>query len=149
MTASNNQKATIFAGTRVTLSSVNLQGVATLQDFDAGTRLEVTPHINSLEEITMEIRTEVNSLDRASVALGQPIITTNEAETRQLVKDGETMVMGGLITKEESQAESGVPILKDIPLIGTLFKSTSTETSDREVLIFITPHIIKRGEEEK
>ncbi|MCH7760860.1 secretin and TonB N-terminal domain-containing protein [candidate division TA06 bacterium] len=145
MVASNNQKATIFAGTRITITSTNIQGVVTIQSFDAGTRLEVTPHINSLEEITLDIRTEVNSVDFSRAVQNIPIIITNEAQTKQLVRDGETMVMGGLITTTESEIVTGVPILKDIPLIGALFKSTTKATTEREVLIFITPRIIKRG----
>ncbi len=143
VSAVDNKKASILGGQRFGIPTRDMAGNTVIQFYTVGTKLEVTPHINSLEEITMEIHAEVSELDRASALAGRPIITTSEADTRVLVKDGNTVVIGGFIRKKETKSVRGIPILKSIPLIGALFRETATTYEDRELLIFITPTIIK------
>ncbi|MBN1149635.1 AMIN domain-containing protein [candidate division WOR-3 bacterium] len=143
VTVLDNNPASILGGKRFGVPVRGSDGSVTIQFYDAGTRLEVTPHVNANDEITLEIRTELSDVDVASVQEGKPIITTHEASTNQRVMDGETVVLGGFVTESENQNESGIPILKSIPIIGWLFKTRSTSTTQREVLIFITPHIIR------
>ncbi len=146
VTAVNNREATILAGQKFTITALDQRGNPITQLYTVGTLLRTTPHINSLEEITMDIHAELSEVDQASVLARTPIITTSEADTRQLVKDGETLVLGGFIKDSEGNAETGVPVLRNIPLIGRLFKSTAKTVERREVLFFITPNIIKRFE---
>lgn len=143
VSAVNNKLASILGGQKFGIPQRDLAGNTVITFYTVGTKLEVTPQINSLEEITMEIKAEVSELDRASALAGRPIITTSEAATRILVKDGNTVVIGGFIRKKETKSVKGLPLLKSIPLLGALFRETTTTFEDRELLIFITPTIIK------
>lgn len=143
ISAVDNEQASILGGQRFGIPTRDMSGNTVIQFYTVGTKLEVTPHINSLEEITMDIHAEVSELDRASALAGRPIITTSEADTKVLVKDGHTVVIGGFIRRKETKSVKGIPILKSIPILGALFRETTTSVSDRELLIFITPTIIK------
>lgn len=143
VSAVDNRKAKLIGGTKFGVLTRDMAGNTVMTFYTAGTQLEVTPHINSLDEITMDIHAEVSELDRASALVGRPIITTSEADSKVLVKDGNTVVMGGFIRKKETRSVRGIPILRSIPIIGALFRETTTTFEDRELLIFITPTIIK------
>ncbi len=143
ISAVDNEEAKILGGQRFGLPTRDISGNTIIQFYEVGTKLEVTPHINSLEEITMEIHAEVSELDRASALAGRPIITTSEADSKVLVKDGNTVVIGGFIRKKETKTVRGIPLLKSIPILGALFRETLTTTENRELLIFITPTIIR------
>lgn len=77
-----------------------------------------------------------------AAAQNAPIITTREAETSAIVKDAHTIVIGGLIGESESVTDAGVPILKDIPLIGLLFKNRTASRARTEIAIFLTPFVV-------
>jgi type IV pilus assembly protein PilQ len=143
VSAIDNEEAKILGGQRFGIPTLDISGNTVIQFYEVGTKLEVVPHINSLEEITMEIRAEVSELDRASALAGRPIITTSEAESKVLVADANTVVIGGFIRRRESKTTRGIPILKSIPILGALFRETTTTLEDRELLIFITPTIIR------
>jgi type II secretory pathway component GspD/PulD (secretin) len=102
----------------------------------------VTPHINDNNRITLDLHPEVSDLSSQATVQGGVIINTSEADTRVMVRNGETAVIGGLIRSNDTSLETGVPILKDIPLLGSFFKNTSTVKEKRELLIFVTPRII-------
>ncbi len=102
--------------------------------------LEVTPHITSDNRVSMAIKTTKNDL---KLLLGENTITTKEAETKLLVSDGETIVIGGIIKETLNWSESKVPLLGDIPLLGWLFKTKYRVTEKSELLIFITPRVIR------
>lgn len=143
ISAVDNEEAKILGGQRFGIPTRDLSGNTVIQFYTVGTKLEVTPHINSLEEVTMEIHAEVSELDRASALAGRPIITTSEADSKVLVKDGNTVVIGGFIRRKETKSVQGIPLLKSIPILGALFRETTTTVEDRELLIFITPTLIK------
>jgi type IV pilus assembly protein PilQ len=143
ISAVDNELAKILGGQRFGIPTRDVSGNTIVQFYNVGTILEVTPHINSLEEITMEIHAEVSELDRASALQGRPIITTSEADSKVLVKDGNTVVIGGFIRRKEAKNVRGIPILKSIPILGALFRESTTTVEERELLIFITPTIIK------
>jgi type IV pilus assembly protein PilQ len=143
VSAIDNEEAKVLGGQRFGIPTLDISGNTVIQFYEVGTKLEVTPHINSLEEITMEIRAEVSELDRASALAGRPIITTSEAESKVLVSDANTVVIGGFIRRRESKQTKGIPLLKSIPIIGALFRETTSTLEDRELLIFITPTIIR------
>ena len=138
ITALNNREAEIMIGKKFPVNIYDQSGNLVTRYFEVGTRLKVTPHINSMNEITMDIDVELSSVDPTTL-----IITSTEAETKQLVKNGETVVLGGFIREDEKRSETGVPILRSIPIIGFLFKKTGKSVSKREVLIFLTPHLVK------
>jgi type IV pilus assembly protein PilQ len=90
---------------------------------------------------------DVSELSAQATVQGGVIISLSEADTRVVVGNGNTAVIGGLINEVESELVSGVPILKDIPLLGMLFKRSSKTQKKRELIIFVTPTIVDSGSE--
>jgi type II secretory pathway component GspD/PulD (secretin) len=146
ITTADNKLARIIVGKKVPLVVSDEAGNAITQLTTIGIKLEVTPHINQDGRVTLDLFPEVSDLSQQATVQGGIIIVTSEAETRVIVKDGETAVIGGLIRTNESEVQRGVPILKDIPLLGYLFRSTNTVEEERELLIFVTPKIIRPDE---
>ncbi len=142
ITTTDNREAEILVGQKIPLIVADEAGNAVTQLTTIGIRLVVTPHINSDHQITLDVRPEVSDLSSEATVQGGVIINTSQANTRVLVNNKETAVIAGLIRDVESKLTSGVPVLKDIPLLGSLFKSTSTAKSKRELVIFITPTIV-------
>ncbi|MFQ5805202.1 MAG: type II secretion system protein GspD, partial [Phycisphaerae bacterium] len=114
---------------------------------DVGIILEVTPHINPDGFVRMEIRQEVSDITGSTIDIGggatSPIFFKREAETVVTVKDNETVVLGGLITSRDEVREQKVPILGDIPLLGVLFSNRQVETSHTELLVILTPRVLR------
>ena len=90
----------------------------------------------------MTIKVEKSEPDYSHEVDGIPTITKRNANTELVVNDGETVVLGGILSKSEGESESGVPFLSDIPLIGWLFKKKSKYENQAELMIFITPTIV-------
>jgi type IV pilus assembly protein PilQ len=107
-----------------------------------GIELRVTPHINSDERITLDVHPTVSDLSSQATVQGGVIINTTEADTRVLVGNGETAVIGGLIRMNVSTTQRGVPLLQSLPLVGALFRSSNHTDQKRELLIFVTPTIV-------
>ena len=147
--ALNNEEARILVGSEVpftqsTLSGFNAVLDRVIQYRNVGTQLTVIPTINSDGYVTLRLLQEASALSEQTLAAAQnaPIITTREAETSAIVKDAHTIVIGGLIGETEQVTDAGVPILKDIPLIGLLFKSRSSARARTEIAIFLTPFVV-------
>ena len=140
VTTVNNKEATIFGGKRFAITTLDINGQPVTRWYQAGIELKVTPHINAAGDITMEISVEMSDVVPGS---DNSIITETSSETETLVKNGQTLVIGGFFTKTITETKTGIPILKDIPLIGLIFGHTVSEERKREVLIFITPHIVE------
>jgi len=111
---------------------------------EAGVKLSVTPHITSGKYISMNVKPEQSfKSGDVSVPTGdQPIIDSRKAETNLLVRNGQTIVIGGLRQSKETIVHRKVPFLGDIPLLGLLFKKKTTDKVDTELVLFVTPHII-------
>jgi type II secretory pathway component GspD/PulD (secretin) len=107
-----------------------------------GVILRVTPHVNSDGTITMDLHPELSDLAAQATVQGGVIINLQEADTRVVVRDGETAVIGGLISDIQSTLRSGVPVLKDMPLLGALFRYENKTTRKRELIIFVTPKVV-------
>lgn len=151
--ARNNQEATITVGQQVPLisdvrydnfgnqiSSVNYQSV--------GIILRVTPFITDDGMVEMIVAPEISNLADQTVAVGPgvnaPIINTRSADTVVVTPDGQTVVIGGLMQKTQLESEGKIPFLGDIPGLGYLFKNKNNSGTRTELLIFMTPHIVKR-----
>jgi len=132
----------VVVGQQIPLIVQDFAGNAVTQLTTIGIKLSVTPHINVGNKITMDVHPEVSDLSSQATVQGGIIINTTMADTRVMVNDGETAVIGGLIRSNESITERGVPVLMDIPLVGMLFKSSSKTKQKRELLIFLTPKIL-------
>ena len=142
ITTVNNREASVVVGKQIPLIVQDFAGNAVTQMTTIGIKLSVTPHINTGNRITMDVHPEVSDLAAQATVQGGIIINTTMADTRVMVNDGETAVIGGLIRSNESTVKRGIPILMDVPLLGNLFRSTSTTKQKRELLIFVTPKIL-------
>lgn len=113
---------------------------------DIGVIFEVTPHVNNAGMVTLDLKPKITAIiDDADVTVEGttvPQLTTREASTSVMIKDGHTLVIGGLISDVVTDSESKIPFLGDIPLLGRLFSHKSKVKSKTDLLIFITPHII-------
>jgi len=114
---------------------------------DIDLRLEVTPQVTPDDRISMQLHITKDDIDRI-LPTGEPSLTTNEARTELLVDDGSTIVIGGIRKEQESFTEEGFPILQHIPILGWMFKSRTTAHEKRELLIFLTPRIVKLEQRE-
>ena len=142
ITTVNNREASVVVGKQIPLIVQDFAGNAVTQLTTIGIKLNVTPHINTGNRITMDVHPEVSDLASQATVQGGIIINTTLADTRVMVNDGETAVIGGLIRSNESTLKRGIPVLMDIPLLGNLFRSSSTTKQKRELLIFVTPKIL-------
>ena len=142
ITTVDNREAKILVGQKIPLIVQDVAGNPVSQLQTIGVLLRVTPHLTADKKIVMDLHPEVSDLSTQSTVQGGVIINTSEADTRVMVDDGQTAVIGGLIRSNEGSVRRGVPYLKDIPLLGLLFSSTNTVNSSRELLIFVTPRII-------
>ena len=118
---------------------------ATTKFVDIGTTLRVTPRVSPDGWITMYVHPEVSSLS-ATLDAG-PRIATREADATIRVRDGQTIIIGGLIKREDNKTRGRIPILSHIPVLGWLFKNASTDLTSTESVVFITPHISRTPEE--
>lgn len=141
ITVTDNKQAKIIGGVKIPFITTDVGGNPITRLVDVGIKLEVTPHVNSQNQVTLDLKTEVSQAGEPTPT-GQLTILTNEAETRVLLGNGETAVIGGLVSAKRSRASSGIPILKSIPLIGALFGGRTGSVEEREIVIFITPNII-------
>lgn len=150
----DNEEAKLVVGRRVpfpTSSGLNSLGqpVNTFQREDVAMTLEVTPRINSSDQVTLELRIEVSEIEDGSATNNQggPTTSKREVETVALVGDNQTLMLSGLVGSTDTEAESKIPILGDLPLIGALFRNRSKSTRRTDLRIFLTPHIIDDHED--
>lgn len=116
---------------------------ATVSFKEALLSLEVTPKITDEGKISMEIKASNNSPDYANEVLGNPPIKKSEVESKVVIRDGDTIVIGGVMVTDEIKAVSGWPWLQKIPALGWLFKNENIEKHKKQLLIFVTPRILK------
>jgi len=140
----NNEAAEIEQGVRIpvvntTATEINVEFVS------ASLRMQVTPQITAEGTIILDVTVENNSPDFQNTVGDVPPINTQRAQTKVLITDGGTTVIGGIFTVNEGRSEVGVPWFRKIPGLGWLFKSTNVTQQNRELLIFITPRILKLG----
>ena len=142
ITTLDNKEARIFMGDQVPILSRDISGNTVTTYVEAGTELIVTPLITAPDRVLLTLKPTKNNYSFDANA--GVIIKKQEALTNVVVSDGETVVIGGLVSKEEIDAETGVPLLKDIPFLGALFRYTRKETKKKDLVIFVTPRIVRR-----
>ncbi len=143
ITTVQNREAKILVGQKIPLIVQDVAGNPVSQLQTIGIQLKVTPQLTDDKRIIMDLHPEVSDLSTQSTVQGGVIINTSEADTRVMVDDGQTAVIGGLIRTNESTVRRGVPLLMDIPLIGALFSSNSITRQNRELIIFVTPRLVE------
>ena len=142
ITTVDNREAKILVGQKIPLIVQDVAGNPVSQLQTIGIQLKVTPHLTQDKKIIMDLHPEVSDLAARSTVQGGVIINTSEADTRVMVDDGQTAVIGGLIRTNESTVRKGVPFLMDMPLIGWAFRQNSVARENRELIIFVTPRLL-------
>jgi type IV pilus assembly protein PilQ len=143
ITTVTNQSATIRDGARIPYETASLRGT-NVQFVEATLLLQVTPQITADGTIFLEVNLTKNRPDFGGAVRGLPTIQIKEAETTVMVADGDTTVIGGVYNFEESIAKQMVPGLGRIPVLGWLFKTSTKREDRRELLVFITPTIVRQ-----
>ena len=151
VTTLDNVQARLKVGTDVPVRTIDAGGAggaggafptAQVSVEETGIILQATPHVTANGNILLEISFERSSVDLAESDVGF-IKQTQEATTRVLVEDGETAVISGLTQNERLEVRSGIPLLMDLPLIGGLFRVTRESEVQRDLILLVTPHIVR------
>ncbi len=123
------------------IAEMSEQGNVSYSFKEVGTKLHVTPQITSGGFVSMELEPEL-SYQSGTTGDGQPIIDTRTAKINVLVEDGETIVIGGMRRIDDTRTYTKIPVLGDIPFLGTLFRKKDLNKIDTELLMFVTPHVV-------
>jgi general secretion pathway protein D len=147
LTTLDNQESSFIVGEEIPIKTTTSPGTGgtnpftTLDRLEVGIKLKVTPQINEGNAVKLTIEQEVSG--RNGDIEGNPIVAKREIKTTVLADNGATVVLGGLIDEDVQQSESKVPLLGDIPVLGALFRSTSSSKRKRNLMIFIKPTIMR------
>jgi type IV pilus assembly protein PilQ len=144
----NQKEALIAQGTEIPYQEAASSGAATIQFKKAALSLRVTPLITPDDRLILDINVKKDRVGTVIVTTGGvnvPSIDTSELTTTVFIGDGQTVVLGGILETERRESEKKVPLLGDIPVLGYLFKTTSKLNNKDELLIFVTPKIIREG----
>ncbi|MDX1622725.1 MAG: secretin N-terminal domain-containing protein [Gemmatimonadota bacterium] len=152
-TVLNNLQAEIFVGERTPIRVLDVgadtpEARASVELIETGIILNVTPHITSNGKVLMNVLAERSGVQVTDPQIGVTF-NTQRANSQILVNDGETAVIGGLTVQDISEVRTGVPVLKDIPVLGALFRSERKRSEKRDLLIFVTPYIVPIEEPER
>ncbi|AFJ02926.1 Type IV pilus biogenesis protein PilQ [Methylophaga frappieri] len=140
---SNQKQATIEQGTEIPYQEASSSGATSVSFKEAVLKLDVTPQITPDDRIVMDL--EVNKDEVGEIFLNVPSIDTRSVKTQVLVDNGETVVLGGIYEQTKNNQVTRVPFFGDLPYVGALFRSTLNEDRQRELLVFVTPKIVKEG----
>jgi len=147
----DNEEASFFKGSKVAFftSATSSATAGNVQDFEfqrVGMTLAVRPSITPNKDVDMIVNIIISQLT-ADMQNSQPVRTEMETKTNMIVGDGQTLMLGGILFQEESLIRRGVPGLSDIPLLGALFSHEESQTTNNEMLVFITPYVIDNFED--
>jgi type IV pilus assembly protein PilQ len=132
---------------RIRTSAATVGEAGNLREIRAGITLKVTPQVSADGFVLLNITAKSSTLDFGRTVDGIPQENTREAKANVLVRDGETVVIGGIMKDTSSNSDTGVPYLKEIPVLGWLFKKASWQKDFEELVVFITPRILAAGSE--
>jgi len=139
----SGREASVFVGVQQYLSTpIEAEGRRSSNVIDAGVKLEITPWTGGEGEIIVDVEPEISTLSAPDPTTGLPDKSTRTAETVVRVKDGETIIIGGLLQDEMRETRSKVPILGDLPLLGRLFRRKRIARTHTDLFLFITPRIL-------
>lgn len=139
----NQKQATIESGVEIPYQQSTSSGATSVTFKKAVLSLEVTPQITPADSIVMDLTVNKDSPDYANAVLGQPPINTQKVSTQVLVNNGETVVLGGIYEQNKQHQSNRIPFFGDLPIIGALFRSNYNTNQKSELLIFVTPKIMK------
>lgn len=142
---SNQQTATIQQGTEIPYQEASSSGATTVSFKKAVLSMEVTPQITPDDRIILDLKVNKDSVGELFTSANIPSIDTREVQTQVLMNNGETVVLGGVYEQTTINTKSRVPFFGDLPVVGALFRSTSQQNDKDELLIFVTPKILKES----
>jgi general secretion pathway protein D len=152
----NNQKASLQVGDQVPIvtqtsqstDSVGAPLVSTIQMRDTGVILEVTPRVNDNGNVILDVMQEVSEVAQTtSSGIDSPTIQRRKIHSVVATRDGFTVALGGLIRENGGRGDSGVPVLKDIPILGSVFKNNTRDTRRTELVVLLVPHVMRNQAE--
>lgn len=139
---SDKETARILKGTQIPYQEASSSGATATQFIEAALSLEVTPQITPDSQVIMDVKVNKDEPDFSNEVAGVPSIKTNEVNAKVLVRDGETIVIGGVFSTNQAKRVEKVPLLGDLPYLGQLFRNTLVIDDKSELLIFLTPRIL-------
>ena len=158
MRITEGEKATLTIGDRVPIPTTtfntgntiggNIVPVTSFQYQDVGIQIEIEPRVHHNEEVSLKLNIEISSIADFVAGSGgqqQPVIATRAIESAIRLRDGETNFLAGLIRTDEGQSETGIPGLSEIPVLGRLFKKTTSDIRRTDIVLTLTPHVIRRA----
>ena len=137
----NNDKLTVKQGQQIPIQT-NINNTISTQYVDAVLELEVTPQITSEGTVFLDVNIQNTQIDQAISVNGQPGLNTESTQTKVLINDGGTVVIGGVVVTNQNTTIDQVPLLGSVPIIGNLFKHTAISVSTQELMFFVTPRIL-------
>lgn len=147
VTMMDGSKAVIKQGVDVpVVTPATAQTPSTVTFKEAVLKLEVKPTITQEGKISMEVKANNDSPDYANLIMGNPPISRSEVESKVVVNDGETLVVGGILKTTDEKSDSGLPWISKVPILGWLFKYEDTKKLRKQLLIFVTPRIVNSDE---
>lgn len=152
VTVLDNREARVQVGERTPIRVIDAQSagggagapVASVREQETGVILQVTPHVTG-DQVLLDLHAERSNVAAAPSDIGFTF-QTQESDTQLLLNDGETAVIAGLTLIETARTRTGIPILMDLPLVGALFRTTNVREAKRDLLIMVTPHIVRAAE---
>jgi Flp pilus assembly secretin CpaC len=155
--ATDNRPARIQVGSEIpVLSSQQVTATTTgvlvnnVQYRNTGVILTIIPQVNSQGLVHLQVKQEVSDVGIASFGgTGSPSFSTRDAETTAVVQDGETLAIGGIISERKSRDRKGIPYLMDLPVVGRFFATTTDSTDRTELIMLITPHVVRNRDESR
>lgn len=148
LSAKSGSTASFLVGGEVPIVIPSVIGQSQVEYKEYGIRLNITPRINSFNQVATSIMAEVSRLDPAVNVQGYPGFLTRRTETEMNVRVGETIVLSGLLDREASKAIDKLPVLGDIPILGRLFRSEGFRGRKTELVVFVTPRIVSPSAQE-
>lgn len=141
LSAKNGSKASFFAGGEIPYSVSNLTGT-TVQFKDYGIKLDIEPRVNHEDDVDTVIKVEDSSIDSSLTTTSGPALLTRKMQTEFNVRNGQTIVLSGLLSRNVSDSIQKVPLLGDIPVLGALFRSRNFLDKQTELVVFVTPTVV-------
>lgn len=146
--ARSGTTASFLAGGEVPYSTTDAQGNTVTEFKPYGVSLNITPRIDRNGAIRSRIEVEASSVDTSLSVAGGPALRTRRASTEFNVRSGQTLVLGGFLSRERSEERTGLPVLQDIPVLGALFSSRRDQHKETELAIFVTPRVVSQDHAE-
>ena len=137
----NNEKLTVKQGQQIPIQT-NINNTISVQYVDAVLKLEVTPQITAEGTVFLDVLVENTQIDNSISVQGTPALDTQSTQTKVLINDGGTVVIGGVVINNQNTTINQVPLLGSVPLIGNLFKHTAINVTTQELMFFVTPRIL-------